>query len=230
MASEERARLLEALEAYHDEPEYNEMLEVAAKHIDRVPHVLIEFLRGWGELARNLPKKGPRRRRLERSLARWLSTHRIDLQELGAEKIWLADLEMIGPRIEELFDSLAWIEKGFASTAAGKTLHVLLPDLCVLWDAAQVRELQGYGEEGKDYVEYLRSRRAILDDALEDARLQTGFGDPTVLVEWIIEQHARRHGVSRPPVTKLLDEVNYDERESVQSYLRSVKGGRRTRR
>jgi len=215
--------LLDALDSYHDESDYYEMLETAAKDERNVPHAIVDFLRGWGGLARNLPGSGHERLKLEKALAEWLESHRPTLQRLRMERIWLVDFEKIGTGLEELFDSLACIRKGFGSTAAGKMLHVLLPNLCVLWDAKYVRGRQGFRDDGKGYVEYLKSRQMILTDALRDGKMQTGFDDPSTILKWLVDQHSLRFATCKPPVTKLLDEMNYDERGHVQAYLRSIR-------
>lgn len=222
MSQRKNALFLRALDASHGEPEYYEALEAVKHGTPRdVAQRVLNFLKGWGEMTR-LPKEGSsKRRKLEIALAVWLREHRKDLEDLRQQRIWSANLSKIGPQLITMYDSLASMRKGFGPTATGKTLHVLLPGVCVIWDAVYVRNRQGFDEEGKDYLEYLKTRQTILLDLINEAKRETGIANDEALVESLIEQHARRWSGCRPPITKLLDEVNYDESPEFVEFLQS---------
>lgn len=164
--SDETSAFIRALDTYHRDTEYFTILTTAERGASpATSRALVDFLREWGGLARNLPGEGKRRESLERALTDWMRQKHMILDELRSLAIQSVDFNEIGDCLAGLFDSLMGLEKGFGSTATGKTLHVLLPSLCVLWDGKYVRDTQGFDEDGQGYVEYLRSRQVILRDA-----------------------------------------------------------------
>lgn len=214
---------LNALDAYHDEPEYYEGLnEVRKKDFAKAAEAIVKYLRDWGNVSRNLP--AARRKAIESALANWLREHSHELDELRAERIWRADFERIGERLTELFDSMKYVGKGFGPTSRGKTLHILLPDLCVVWDDEYVREPQSFDDDGKGYLSYLKTRQAVLLDAIQDTKRAKGLADDEAAVEWLRERHNERHTRCRAPITKLLDELNYHDSAAFRVYLESVLG------
>jgi hypothetical protein len=212
---------MEALDAYHDEPEYYEALEGATgTDIDSIAAVLFEYLMEWGGMARSFPV--PRRPALQSALSGWLRDHAGELSEFSSVPIWSTDFDGIAEKLARLFDSMSSIGSGFGATARGKTLHVLLPALCVIWDAKYVRTPQGFDEDGHGYIAYLQSRRTILLEAIQDMKHATGLMDDETAVNWLSEEHRRRHARCRAPITKLLDEINYNDSAGFGTYLESV--------
>ena len=225
-------RLLKVAACYHDgsrdEHAYGEYVQHFSPRRQRVSDFILGFLVDWGSLARIFPKEGLSG--LKAELDQWFAEHEGVISQLSTELLWRADLGTIGYDICELFDTLRRVQqpvirgrkRTFGPTAAGKTLHLLLPKLCVIWDEETVRKNVGLDGDAWSYLRYLRAQKAILGKAMQAVSEQNQC-NAEAAVQWIEQTHRLGHEkVARlsfdEPVTKILDEAMYDsvlDRKSV---------------
>lgn len=217
-------RLVKGAANYHDgsadEQAYGEYVHRSRNISQGVGDFVLGFLVDWGSLARIFPIEGVAG--LKKELDHWFAAHQGILARLSRNPLWKADLRKIGLDICELFDSLKRVQqpvvrgrrRAFGSTAAGKTLHLLMPKLCVIWDGKTVRKNVGLDEDAWSYLRYLRAQKTVLEKAIHDASDQNHF-DAKAAVQWIEKTHRVQRDRISPlsfdePVTKILDEAMYD--------------------
>ena len=217
-------RLVKGAANYHDgspdERVYGEYLSRSRKISDEFGNFILGFLVSWGSLARIFPKEGLAGLKIK--LDQWFVEHERIVAQLSNTRLWQVDLRSIGLDICELFDSLKRVQqpivrnrkRAFGSTAAGKTLHLLMPDLCVIWDEKVVRKSVGLDGDAWSYLRYLRAQKAILEKAIRDASDQNHL-DANAAVKWLERTHRTQRDNITPlsfdePATKILDEAMYD--------------------
>jgi len=98
-------------------------------------------------------------------------------------------------------------------TATSKILHLLFPDLFVIWDNEVVRKRQKYGTTADEYLRYLSDKRELLQTVAKSFVDKNG-GTEIQAVKTIETLHAEdltKKGFEKyhKPITKLLDEINY---------------------
>lgn len=185
------------------------------------------YLRHWGGMSRFLggapgdSEPDPFRRRVHATLREhWPDIRRArEMTSLTSEaratiKALMDDLTM---------DFRKRTKKGerHSAVAGGKLLHLLLPNLCVIWDTQYVlnrglRRLDGpvrwFDRNGKGYVEYLEEKFH------QFSTLADGLKVPEArLADRVLSHHTQQLNSVFPdagvglgePLTKLLDEVNY---------------------
>lgn len=218
--------LIEAATCYLDGgADYREALKaVRLPPTRKTAYVILRFLIDWGELGRNLTKKdtdGEPRRKCLTALRKWLSkkNNRHDLKLLSQRTL----LEFSTNPNKDTTEALLRLYKGldgipgFGATAVGKTLHILLPKLCVVWDEEYVRKKQGYGNNGHAYIEYLKTRGRLLC-TLEGIRKAHKHRSLDETVHWIRERATEEY-LARgrdAPITRFLDEINYGSERVVR--------------
>jgi len=222
--------LLHSAEAEHNDEGYAGYL-ARARTRRGVAQTIMEFLVLWGgpSTARAFPLDG--RKGTERNLARWYRLYHGRIDRLAKAKITDSDLKSFAPDIGDLFDSLRRLpqpkvggkDRTFGSTGAGKALHLLLPDLCPIWDEEVVRSPLGLDEQAWSYLWLLRLEREILRRISEESRR----ADLEETVGAIVDAHrASVRGAevpAREPVTKIIDEALYNP--SFRSRARSLAAG-----
>ena len=115
---------------------------------------------------------------------------------------------------QSTYDELAQIDwnvgegrrRTLGATATGKILHVLRPDVFVMWDAA-IRKAYGLGERSNDYRRFMHLMRAAADGLVSEFRVHCE--DPQETLPHVI---CRLVGCTHPQpasMSKLLDEFNW---------------------
>ncbi len=228
----------------------------ALRAIDTRPNLkntraIYRYLKDWGALGRNLPRcpddgekplTHPQRKAWEawnRELVGWLSRgdvkHALRSLRTRAHRLEsVQNWKVVGDRVTFLFDSLKrTMGKGFGVAAVGKTLHILLPDLCVVWDNKWVLDRQRpggdwYDQDGAGYVCYLKNRQQILKRLRKDLRSRYGLKTDQEALRWLWDHRNDYCPSQKPRITKLLDEINYydDEDEEIRSLLLTPANGR----
>ncbi len=171
--------------------------------------LLDDYLIRWGGMTRvfGSHSSDELRSNLLRTLAG--QTQRMtSLEEKSIDRVSFTDLA----NIEELFDIVANVRfksksglrtRRLAATATGKMLHMLIPECCVIWDQKVVRDVQGYDDDAKGYRQYIEDKRSEL--------LAVTRNKSIAKIEAEHAGYLRSVGITKPyePITKMLDEVNY---------------------
>jgi hypothetical protein len=178
---------------------------IASTSEDGIRLTLEAYLKHWGKMQRWLDNVD-----LTSEVQRIINSNLNDIQTLQSLTItsneFFQELEVI----QALFDKISNIKfnlknqkRTFNSTATGKFLHMLLPQICVIWDREIVRNKWGLGDDGRSYVEYLKKKRSELENILQERTIQEIELEHTKYLESIGFSGAHE------PITKLLDEINY---------------------
>ncbi len=212
--------LLSCSQRYHKdagnaEKHYNEYrLRLRASAHVRGP-VILGFLVDWGgpSTARSFPVRS--RTGLTRQLDTWHERHNEVLIRLANCTLWESNLREVAPDICDLFDGLRGLEqprsngRTFGSTATAKTLHLLLPNLCAIWDQRVIRGSLELDEQAWAYISYLRLLRSLATEAIEEFVTEQG-GDKNAAVERLVASHrGQTEAEFDEPITKILDEAAY---------------------
>jgi len=186
--------------------------------LDFVNFIFSQYLFKWGRMQRVYPKEIQKK-----MYSKFLKAGPMILEESSD----LSSLRLLSPRFETQKDSLAKVYEKICGlnvpyrnrkvrigpTGTSKILHLLFPNLFVIWDRKWVREKQGYGETSSEYVRYLSNKREILQGVVQSFMKQNG-GNAATAIKTIEELHAddlskKGFEMFKEPVTKLLDEINY---------------------
>ncbi len=218
-----RTELVHAAEVYHEqatsaEAFYDKYRRETDLDSRKMGDVILGFLVEWGgsSTARAFPLGG--RDKLRARLDEWYLSQRERIDELKSLNLWSVDLRGTAPDLADMFDGLRRLkqprvggkERLFGSTAAAKTLHLFLPNLCAIWDERWVRNKLGLDEQAWSYVSYERTLKALLTEVIADVSTSEAL-DGDDAVGWLVEEHARTVGAFKrvEPVTKILDEAVY---------------------
>jgi len=156
--------------------------------------IIRPFLLDWGRMGRVLGSEGPK------AICAEIESIANEIEPLRRKDLFSIDLEEKRELIVKLFDRLCGTTfknrrrktKRVGPTAASKTLHLVCPDLFVMWDS-KIRTKYGRLGIGHDYFEFLEQMRE--------------FGkEVRAAIQHLEKKYARRP-------TKLLDQYNWATRE-----------------
>lgn len=91
------------------------------------------------------------------------------LQRLNGKKLIDLDLDGNGDAIKNCYETVVNINGGFSHTAASKFLHIINPELFVIWDGAMrkhYREHYNIAENADGYFEYIKKMQEGLNKVL----------------------------------------------------------------
>lgn len=187
------------------------------------------YLRVWGGMGRVLGSEPESTADLVLDdIVEGLRGHWKQIRTLQDVPVW--DVDPVKSEIKDLFEGLHVVLRGPKATGrvrsrcpvgVGKLLHIILPNLCIIWDREHVivpgLEKLGGGHlrlspDAESYVEYLTERaRQFRSIADSEQKL------PDALARDVEGLHAGRLQEMFPmltisytePLTKLLDEINY---------------------
>jgi hypothetical protein len=128
-----------------------------------VESVLHPFLLRWGRMGRVLGFKGCKR------IGDKLGEMDLQLTKLRQEALLTVDLDRMSSEFVDIYDEIMntkWkSEKGktkrVGPTAASKALHLVAPNLFIIWDRA-IRNHYVFKENGAEYVRFLANMQTWL--------------------------------------------------------------------
>lgn len=215
MASRDPTTLREALsggQAYIDVISNDRFLEILRYHpgdldVSEIRFVLIEFLNKWGCRLRNYDNLTAENLRncIVRIHPELLVTQDFSILTFNFEIVENRQ------RIEKIFNSFWFygsdIAKNFGPTATSKVLHIINPDLFVMWDDA-IRlnywvQNNDIIDSGRGYCFFLIETKRIAVRLVDECRERFNVTDPA---SWLSE----RLNVNPPhSLTKFIDEFNW---------------------
>ncbi len=220
---------LQAAVVYHSDSETDDwdredvywrcIQDAKASKPNEIAQTAMTFLLNWGRMGRTFP--GNNHDDAIFQLAEWLYAHRSEIGLLQRIKLKAANLEALAPRLCSLYYGLRWLPqspatrryRSFGPTSAGKILHLLLPDLCLIWDARYIREPLDLDEDAWSYWCYLRATqellRGIVNSVCRAERVSQRDG-----LSRLQKQHRETCSPEsqkwhEEPILKILDEANY---------------------
>ena len=121
------------------------------------------------------------------------------LEEINFSEV--IDGMTIGDAIYHLFDEL---RSFLGLVGASKALHLLLPNLVVMWDNSIINRY-GVPKSTRGFLEFQKRMKMELDEAINSYMAEHGVGREEA-VRKIIQE---RYGDTPRPLTKMLDEYNW---------------------
>lgn len=200
---------------------------------DDVRLLLNGYLRGWGEMWILGPETDePRDDVFHNPLGRVLDDQWAAIGKLQKVK---GCQEEVPATLSGLFEEIAAsfksrgppVKMNRSPVATAKLLHILLPELCVIWDNVYVinrglRTTQGkvqwFDADGGGYLAYLTEKFNQFRRLAERLELSTSEFSERVVARHaeLIESTFPGLAIdSREPLTKILDEANYLENERI---------------
>jgi hypothetical protein len=209
------------VEAYHRKVEdkytrlylkvFNTMRDKTAYSQEDVRTLVDPYLNEWGGMWRHIPNdKKPEHSGLLDNLYDDLKRNSkliLEVKRMNIGSLTERELDDIGNLYKSLSDVRIPRERHsrLAATSAGKVLHMLAWESCIIWDNKFVRGAGKYYSDDKTgYVQYLRDKQAELRCILEGRSV----GEVEAQHEKFLEGEGIENGTE--PITKLLDEANYE--------------------
>jgi hypothetical protein len=215
MTSRDPTTLREALrggQAYIDVISNDTFLEILRYHpgdldVNEIRFVLIEFLNKWGCRLRNYDNL------TAENLRNCIVRIHPELLVTQDFSILTFNFEIVENRegIERIFNSFwfygSQIAKNFGPTATSKVLHIINPDLFVMWDDAIRLDYWIQNNEiidsGRGYCFFLIETKRIAVRLVDECRERFNVTNPAL---WLSE----RLNINPPhPLTKFIDEFNW---------------------
>jgi len=175
--------------------------------IDEVTHVRMVirlFLINWGSMNRVVGREGLRWKKLAENL-RSLEPEFGKLRGKRFLEINFDDPE-VALAIRTIYSKLDPIPYLGSPTTISKILHILNPEIFVMWDNAIVKELRktnkriGHSCEG--YLEFLKMAQKEIKEALAERQLETGKSMDEI-------EQAIRFRYRNKTLVKIIDEHNW---------------------
>lgn len=172
--------------------------------VQHIRRVIKSFLTQWGMMGRVVGKEG-----LDwKKLGETLRSLEKEFGELRGERFvhMNFDEERFSSAIKEIYDKLDSIPYIGSPTAISKILHLLNPEIFVMWDN-DIRKLyknknNRIRDTPEGYLEFLKEVQRELKEALEDAQRKTGKGLDEV------EQEIRGR-YKHKTLARIVDEYNW---------------------
>lgn len=186
--------------------QYETVLEVVKdKQIEKLVSVdvskMFKFLRQWGV-------QGLNRVDIEEML-QTLRNIKSDLQALSGENIISIDFNQYGPHITRCFEQLHRVY-GLGPTAVSKILHILNPDVFVMWDT-YITQAYNVSRNASSYVEsFLPLMQKLLKAALDKFAQDNGYTFSDAISIMILKANGRS-------LAKIIDEYNWLEFSTLKS-------------
>jgi len=149
---------------------------------------LLRFLELWG-VRRTAVKVDPRK------LSETINCLRPLLTDLN-HNLTEVDLQTIEGKVIEVFNKISRVDN-IGPTSSSKILHLLIPNLFIMWDREIAREFDVQMNSG-GYVNFLKMCKSIYKKLSEKYKEQ-GVDNPTA---YLLSKFKK-------PLTKLLDEYNW---------------------
>jgi len=210
--------LIEKLDKFEEETELGDCIYFRAleklsevrkdlEKLDGVQHirrVIKPFLTQWGMMGRVVGRKG-----LDwKKLGETLRSLRKEFQELENKRFLTLkfDEKKVFNAIKNIYIKVRSISYIGGSTSASKILHLLNPEILVMWDEAIRKLYKNKNNRIRDapegYLEFLKETQRELKEALEDRRSETGKSlDET-------EQEIRSR-YKHKTLARIIDEYNW---------------------
>ena len=164
---------------------------------DNIECILNPYFLKWGKMGRVLGFKGVRR------IGDRLKEMDAQLSKFQQEDLITLNLDIMSSKIANIYDDIMnteWLSKKgkmkrVGPTSASKALHLVAPNLFIIWDRA-IRNYYGFKDNGEGYIRFL----ANMQDWIRKLK-------PT------IERLQKRYKKS---CTKIIDEYNWMVAHSIK--------------
>ena len=162
------------------------------------------FLIKWGRMGRVVGREGLN----WRGLGERLRSSEKDFGNLREERFQIIDFEKdeISDSITTIYGKLDPLEYLGSPTTISKTLHLLNPEIFVMWDSEIRKKYRHKNSRIRDnsegYIEFLKETQKLVRDALNDRKKEVGKGLDEIEKEI-------RNKYKNITLAKIIDEYNY---------------------
>lgn len=179
---------------------------------EHVLDVIRIFLLQWGQMARAIER--------EKSPTDWdkltknIRSQKNAFQGLVGKDLLNINFDEVAGDIECIYNKLAEV-RNIGATATSKILHLLNPDVFVMWDGEIIRTYRKKYDKvranAKGYVEFLKAVQREVKEAIEEEAKRSGKSEKQIVEEICTNLPSKKLGpeYSRKSLAKLVDEYNW---------------------
>ena len=125
---------------------------------------------------------------------------RIVRSKLAGLTIFNANIEDVKNEVKQIFNSLKGV-KFIGPTAVSKIMHLLHPDLFIMWDN-DIRAMYKLGDTAEEYIRFLKMMQQFINEIINEYSQQQHIS-----LDEVKERLERKFGGK--PLTKIIDEYNW---------------------
>jgi uncharacterized protein YukE len=179
---------------------------------EHVIDVIRIFLVQWGQMARAIEREKPPTD--WDKLTKNIKSQRDAFQRLAGKDLLSIDFDEVAGDIECIYNKLAEV-RNIGATATSKILHLLNPEVFVMWDGKIIEKYkekyEKVGGNAKGYVEFLKAVQREVKEAIEEEAKRSGKSEKQIVEEICTNLPSKKLGpeYSRKSLTKLVDEYNW---------------------
>lgn len=173
--------------------------------------VISIFLFQWGQMARTVGRKGTEWEKLTDNLR----SQKGAFQKLQYENLLSInfDDEEVAEHIKNIYGSAK--VKNIGATAISKILHLLNPELFVMWDF-KIRKMYkdkypAVRESANGYLEFLKAVQREIKEAIQEESKRSGRSEQEIVEKICTQLPSKKLGpeYNRKTLAKLVDEYNW---------------------
>jgi hypothetical protein len=174
--------------------------------VEHVEEIIKMFLIHWGGMRRTVGREGLGWEQLTRRLREAKDA----FQKLYGKSLLDIDFDDVGVRDAIMRTYEAVNIKYIGATAISKILHLLNPEVYVMWDEKIRRKYRVRGN-AKGYIDFLKQMKKEVEEALKERAREKRCSIKEVAEEICKELPSKKLGkeYSRKTLAKLIDEYNW---------------------
>ena len=172
-------------------------------HVEEIIRI---FLINWGRMGRTVERKNTEWNELTKRLR---DSNEFFQKLLGRNILDVEFSEEVVSAIKGAYESAK--VKNIGPTAISKVLHLLNPELFVMWDE-KIREKHGAKGSANSYIKFLMKMQDEINEALEEEAKNRGCSKDEVarrICEELTSEKLRRELLKKKTLAKLIDEYNW---------------------
>lgn len=172
-------------------------------HVEEIIRI---FLINWGRMGRTVERKGTEWSKLTEQLR---NSNEFFQKLRGLDFLDIKFNEEVISAIKGVYESAK--VKNIGPTAISKVLHLLNPELFVMWDA-DIRDEYGVKGSANGYIEFLKKMQNEIDEALEEEAKNRGYSKGEVarkICKELTSEKLSREFIKKKTLAKLIDEYNW---------------------
>lgn len=171
-----------------------------------VEEIIRMFLINWGRMGRTVERKDTEWSELTERLR---NSNEFFQKLRGLNFLDVEFNEEVTSAIRDAYKSAK--VKNIGPTAISKVLHLLNPELFVMWDE-DIRDEYRVKGNANGYIEFLKKMQNEIDEALEEEAKNRGYSKDEVarrICEELTGEKLRRELTRKKTLAKLIDEYNW---------------------
>lgn len=181
--------------------------DISKLEVRHVKEIIKVFLFVWGQMGRTISRVNDSE---WEQLAKALRDKSALFQKLHNESLLTVNLEasQVKEAIKEIYNAIK--VKFIGPTAVSKILHLLNPELFVMWDEAIRRKIYNVSGTAEGYLNFLREVKRKVEEMISNETRRTGRSKEEIIEKICSELPSEKLGekYTRKTLAKLIDEYN----------------------